>query len=301
MFFLGTLFCSGKYSLDTTPLKTGGETSVTVGGCVADELFVTGEVMTYNPNDTSIPGTWDYYTIMHALFNGTLLAGNIDFYVDNVDFFRIKRRKRGDLKWVTLHEFEAISSDDLNIDYIDKTPRSHEHYSYSITPVINGSEAGLYSNDIYTDFEGLAICDAETVYSTDLNVRIAQTRNKVTSVVPTLNRKYPYVISNGMSNYDSGSVAALFAKYNATEDDWDFDGAHEFRDSLKAFLYNGSPKILKHADGRMWLMLVSSSQISEIENGHAYNIQTSFEFAEIGDCDSEDDLRANGLIGNKVV
>lgn len=301
MFFLSTLFCGGRYSLDTTPPKTSSETSVTVSGCVADDLFVTGEVMTYDPSDTSIPSTWDYHTIMHAMFNGTLLAGNIDFYVDNVDFFRIKRRKHGDIKWINLHEFAITDPSDLNIDYIDMSPRSVNTYDYSVVPIIGGNEGSLYSNSITTKFRGLTVCDRSVVYNAYLDIELSQARNKPSSVVPTINRKYPFVISNGNINYDSGAVSALFAPFESENCTWDFKNGHSFRDEMRDFLYNGAPKIIKHEDGRMWLAAVSSAQIVDSEDGHHLKVHTSFEFTEIGNCDSEEDLRSCGIIGDEVI
>ena len=301
MFFFGSLFCGGNYSLDSSPTKANAETSVTVNNCEADELLVTGEILTYNPADTSIPQGWDYYTVMHALFDGTLLAGNIDFYVENVDFFRIKRRKYGDINWLNLHEFIITDPSNLNIDYIDMSPRSATRYSYSVVPVIGGNEGSLYSNDITTDFKGLSVCDKSRVYNAYLDIDLSQNRNRPSSVIPVVNRRYPFVISNGASNYDSGNVSALFAPFDAETCTWDFSSGHQFRDGLKDFFFDGNPNIIKYEDGRMWLAAVSSAQVTDSEDGHPFKVHTSFEFTEIGNCDSEEDLRSNGIIGDEVI
>lgn len=298
MFFLGTVFGGGRHTMDTTPAEFGKEEKVTVSGCVADDLFISSADLS---GVTEIPQTWDYYTILHALFNGTLLAGNVDFYVDNVDFFRIKRRKANDSKWLTLHEVVVNNADDMNINFVDIAARSKETYSYSIVPVIGGTEGNLYSNEITTDFCGLIISDRQTTYGTWLDIDIEHGRNRPVSVVSTLNRKYPYVIYNGAGNFDSGRISAMFAERDAVRDDWDFEGSHAFREGLQDFLCNGEAKIIKCDDGRMWLAAVSSQEVSNSVSGHEYAVVTSFEFTEVGDCEDADDLRANNLTGDEVV
>ncbi|MEG1562292.1 MAG: hypothetical protein RR365_00945 [Bacteroides sp.] len=284
--------------MDSTPSRVREDTHISLQDGIVDELYITSKD---SPYSTVIPQDWDYYTIMHALFNGTLLAGNINFYVENIGSLRLKRRKLGDLRWITLQDFKVLSAKDLNFTYIDKTPRSKALYEYSVVPVISNSEGSLYSSSITTDFHGLCICDNDSIFNAYLDIEVTQSRNKPVTVVSTINRKYPYVISNGEANYNSGTVRALFAKFTPDNCSWDFENANVFRDQLSDFLYNGNAKIIKHEDGRMWLAAVSSSTIDNSENGHEYKVSTAFEWTEIGDCDSEDDLSTGGFIKTEVV
>ena len=127
-------------------------------------------------------------------------------------------------------------------------------------------------------------------------MQITKKRTKPRSITVPSIRKYPYVISNGANDYNSGSVSAQWLEYDSESDDWDIDGAYTFTDALEDFLNNGLPKLLKYQDGRMWLIDVSSSDITESEDESHLQVHTSFEWTEIGDCDSGTDLYANGFI-----
>ena len=112
----------------------------------------------------------------------------------------------------------------------------------------------------------------------------------------TINRKYPYVISNGLNNYNSGTISAQWLEYDSETDNWDVENGYNFVSEFKDFLNNNSPKLIKYQDGRMWLAEVSSSDITDTEDAAHMQVHTSFDFAEIGNCDSGSDLYTNGII-----
>jgi hypothetical protein len=286
-------FAAGPHALDTTPPveKTGD--SITVFGCEADDLFATSSLLPYS---TEIPGDWDIHTLLHAAFNDSLLAGNINFYLNEIRVLRLKRRAKGTLKWLTLYEQEISNVGDLNLVWYDISARSGVSYEYTIVPVFDHVEGALFSNEIASDFRGLFIMDKDSIFTAHLDVKIIENRNKPCAVVTTINRKYPFVVSNGMNNYDSGSVSAQFVEYDPGNNVWDIDGARRYVRNLKDFLYSGNAKILKYEDGRMWLISVSSPQISDDEDDYHAQVHTSFDWAEIGDCENTSDLYANNII-----
>lgn len=54
-------------------------------------------------------------------------------------------------------------------------------------------------------------------YSTDLEISKGTiTRNKQTNVVTTLSNKYPVVINNGNSDYESGQFTMMFLPKDST-------------------------------------------------------------------------------------
>jgi hypothetical protein len=65
------------------------------------------------------------------------------------------------------------------------------------------------------------------------------------------------------------------------------------------FLCDGTPKILKHRDGRIWMISTTGTpnetpqDVPEIEN-------TSFDWVEIGSVDSTNDLYNNGFINVNI-
>lgn len=293
MIFLGYAFAGGDYSLDPTPTDQEDATTIKVSNGVVGDLFATNEDLVYS---TDIPATWNFYTIMHGKFSGNLLAGNIDFTVSEVDSLRVERRKKGIVAWTTLYEQTVTTKDELNVLYYDKTARANTTYEYAIVPVFDQVEGTKYSKEITTDYQGIFVIDGENVFSTELDVSITKKRNKPRSVVTPINRKYSFTVSNGANNFNSGSVSAQWLEYDSETDDWDNDGKYTFVDSLEDFLNNGLPKLIKYQDGRMWLTNVSSPETTETEDESHLQVHTSFDWTEVGDCDSGSDLYSNGLI-----
>lgn len=293
MVFLGYAFAGGQYSLDSTPLAQNDITSITVQNGIYDYLYATLDDLSYS---TDTPSAWDFGTKLYAKFNGGLLAGNVDFAVSEVSSLRLKRRKYGDTSWTTLYEQAVSTAKDLSILYYDRTARSNVKYEYVIVPIFGQVEGSFFSNTVTPEYQGVFVTDGTNTFGTELDVVISEKRSKPRNVITTINRKYPYVVSNGINNYGSGTVSAQWLEYNSQTDDWDVESGYEFVSDLKDFLNSNSPKLIKYQDGRMWLAEVSSSDITDTEDDSHLQVHTAFDFTEIGDCDSGSDLYNNGLI-----
>lgn len=289
--FLGRTFAGSL--IETTPIPYDNETVIKVHGGIFDELYGSSKLSEYS---TDIPNEWDLDTLIHANFDGTLLAGNVKFAVSEVSKLRLKRREKGSIKWTTLYEQPVINRNDLNVEWYDRTARANTVYEYTIVPIFGEVEGAFYCSEIATDFQGLFIMDRDDVFATELDVVIKQRRNKPRSIITTINRKYPIVISNGANDYDSGTVSAQFLEYDSVKDSWDIKGGRRFVKSLKDFLNNGSAKLLKYQDGRMWLIDISSNTIEDTEDERGLQVHTSFDYTEIGDCDNPVDLHDCGII-----
>lgn len=293
MIFLGYAFAGGNYSLDPSPVIVNDITSVKIQNGIYDYLYSTLKDATYS---TDVPSGWDFDTRLYAKFNGNLLGGNIDFALSEVSALRLKRRKYGDTAWTFLYEQTVSTSEDLSILYYDKTARANTKYEYTIVPVFGQVEGSFFTNTVTPEYQGVFITDGTTTFGTELDIAITEKRTKPRNIITTINRKYPYVISNGSNNYDSGTISAQWLEYDSETDDWDVDNGHEFVKDLKDFLNNNSPKLIKYQDGRMWLAEISSSDITDSEDDAHLQVHTSFDFTEIGDCDSGSDLYNNGII-----
>jgi len=293
MIFLGYAFAGGTYSLDPTPVVQNDITSITIQNGIYDYLYATLDGLSYS---TDTPTEWNFGTKLYAKFNGDLLAGNVDFAVSEVSSLRLKRKKYGDTAWTTLYEQAVSTSDDLSILYYDRTARSKVKYEYTIVPVFGQVEGSFFANTVTPEYQGIFITDGTTTFGTELDVVISEKRSKPRNVITTINRKYPYVISNGSNNYSSGTISAQWLEYDSETDNWDVEHGYEFVSDLKDFLNNNSPKLIKYQDGRMWLAEISSSDITDSEDDAHLQVHTSFDFTEIGDCDSSDDLSDNGIL-----
>jgi hypothetical protein len=222
----------------------------------------------------------------------------VDFIVENTDLIRVKRRKFGTHNCITVYEADVETVGDFNFSFYDRTPRSNTIYEYAVTNVFGSAEGSYTINKIKTSFEGLILTEKDRYFPAMLETRLNEQRqNKPTSVVPVIGRKYPYVIANGLVNYKSGNISAIFVRLDESKCEWDFDDSWEYREEVNAFLYDGLPKLIKNYDGRMWLASVSGSEIQEsMWNNNEAVVATSFDWTEVGNCDDGHDLYEAGLV-----
>lgn len=254
-------------------------------------LYITKDVSSQFSSEIS--GVWDYNTILFAPLKSNLLAGNIEYSAEQISSIRIKRRRVGTHQWITIDEVAVNSIEDLKFERYDKFARAAE-YEFALIPVVGGVEGNMNINTIQSDFSGIYIVDKENSFGTILDIALKSVnRVKPTSVISTMGNKYPFVVSNGSINYDSGEIKALFLEQDSNNE-WIVKGNYSYRKRLTDFLSNGKPKILKMDDGRCWIIRVVNDIVNS-EDGHPDKVAISFSWVQTGDDESSNDLYFNNF------
>ena len=278
MFFCGMGISGYKHCLDNTKIITDKVETVTIKNGVFDRVFLTRNTL---DQIEDFPG-WDYDTIFDAKFNGDLVAGNISYAITQISAIRVKRKRADSFSWITLFEIPIHGTEDLYFERYDRYAANGVKYEYSLVPVIGTQEGYINKNEITPLFCGCFIYEKENGYVTDLDISKGTiTRNKETNVITTLSGKYPFVISNGESDYDSGSFSMMFLPKDGDKE-YTTIGAYSYREEVKKFLNNGKPKILKLTDGRIWMIMIVGS-IEEDNSSVEDCVHTSFGWVEVGD------------------
>ena len=234
---------------------------------------------------------WSDDTIIDAGFNGDLAGGNVDFTAESIDKIRIKRRKKGTANWVDLKDIIINVPDDFTFTFYDLFAANAAEYTYAVVPVIGDIEGNLSTVDIQSMFNGFFIADKNTIYGTEYNVNVgAATKNEKSSVVQTLGAKYPFIIDNGYNNYYTVPISLFFYNPNL---DWQQNV--QYRQMIVEWLHNGTAKIFKSEDGRIWLAKVTTAPV--LTPGSNLNITSiDFSITEIGESNSTEDLYNSGLL-----
>lgn len=293
MFVSGLTFCGAKYTLDSTPTNVSNINLVTIKNGIYDDLYISKNTnREYAP---TIPTQWDFNTMLYASFENSLNAGNVDYVISEITLIRVKRRVKNTFTWITLFEVPISGESDIHFERFDFYAQSGVEYEYALIPVINGIEGNINVNSVLSEFEGIYIIEKEQAFKTILDVSVQSQKNRPNAVVNTIDRKYPYVISNGKNNYYSGTATGVFIELDYDTCQWKVDEGWKYREGLMEFLQNGQPKILKHEDGRMWLVMIVDNP-SESASEHPDKAVTTFNWVETGDCKSSHDLYDNGLI-----
>lgn len=293
MFFSGYNICGYNNSISATPTNIQNINSIKLQNGYIDELYITKDTVT--EYTTSIPQAWDISTILHALFNGNLDAGNVDFTIANTTDILIKRRKKGDFKWQTLYQIPVTNADDFDFTKYDKYAQSGIEYEYAIVPITNGAEGNYNINTIQSGFDGIYIIEKESVFSTIYNLVVNTSKHSPRAVITTLKGKYPFVITNSDNNYYSGTVSGVFMRCGENSPEFYGKEGWKYRKDFEDFIMNGKPKILKHEDGRMWMISITGEP-TESQGDHPYVPTTTFDFVEIGDYQSDEDMYENNFI-----
>lgn len=279
--------------------------TIKLENAIVDEI-----VLTTDTTLTDFPNEWHKATKLHAKFQNSIVAGGLayDINKDNINCgFLIKRRAIKDVLWTSVGYIDnsnfIIDEHLLSGTFIDRTALPNEDYEYMIVSIFNGEE--LYSSSVNTithcHTDGIAISEIDKTYYTPLEPKLSGiTQNKGTTVVETFNSKYPFVFKNGNTNYISGSANGLFVPLN---DKCQFVFSNEnhnnavwkYRKEFREWLCNGKPKVLKYYDGRTMLVSINDT-VSDDDGEHSDKNITTFNWTEIGDITSTDNLIENGLM-----
>lgn len=301
MIFIGDTFLGDGACCDYTPTHINQITKMTIRNGIFDDIYITSNTgRTYTAEiPPEIPQDWDFDTILHALFQGTLHAGNVDYTAANVSEMRVKCREYGTYDWVTLYQIPINSVEDFNFERFDLLRRAKTWYEYALVPVTDNVEGNLNITRVYSDFDGIFLIGDEQVFTTFLNTSISTQVNHPNTAITTLGRKYPCVISSGESNYISGSISGTFLEFDRSSCELKPQEGWRYRKRLMEFLGDGKPKLIKLRDGRMWLSSIVGAP-TESSPAHEDMPVTGFEFVESGNAESGRDLYYGGFIDAAV-
>ena len=286
--FMGLGCCGSGDSISTTPTLIQDIIYLSISNGVYDELFGSD-----NPDlkRDEISKVWDYDTRFYAKFQGNLMAGNVDYTADTVSSVRIKRRKNNEHTWFTMFEIPIETNDDFQFELTDRYAQGSQDYYYALIPVIENVEGNINKNSITSEFNNYFILDRNISYPIIFNTNLNIELNKNIGIVSTLGRKYPFVISNGLSQYKTGSLE--FSLAQMVNCDIDIKNGYNYRTQFEEWITNGKPKILKDWTGQIYMIDITSSIPIDYTNYQfpAYQIQ----FTEIGDSLNENDMYYNGF------
>ena len=296
--FVGYNFVSDGDALEPAPGLVEQVSKIHLTNAIYDHMNVSTDITT--PVSTTKPTDWTYGTLIDVDFNGSLEGGNVDFLTETIDEIRIKRRKVGDTQWTTLTTIrtdEQASS--LVFSYNDMLAQNNTMYEYALVPVIEDVEGDYLINSILSQFNGVFIGDAETIYKFLYEVEYGSNqRNQQVGIFQVLGQQFPVFVANGELSYESGSVTATILN-----DDFEQTGVidrtaiTQQKDAIKDFLTNKKAKILKDWSGNEWLCIVNSNIAVTYKSGSGMGIPSiTFEWTEIGKADNQQDLYNNGIL-----
>ena len=297
---IGYNFCADGNALDPTPTNINDITFTKVQNGIFDHFNVSRD--TSFDYSSIIPTDWDVNTLMNASFAGNASAGNVAQVASGVTSVRVKRRIKGTFDWITIREIPVAKPEDLSFVITDNLNAYNVEYEYAYVPMMEDVEGNYIVESILSKFEGVFICDIDTVFKFyagveyDTNDAIQQV-----GVFQPFNRKYPIVVSNSIMQYQTGSIGGWVLPEDY-EDTHVFDRSKIVKEKevLLNFLMNKKPKILKDMNGNNWLVYFTSNPTVTYDNNYGQGmLKVAAKWTEVGDPNDKTDLYENGLIPTK--
>lgn len=265
---------------------------------IYDYLDISKDVKTsYNIEEPS----WSYDTILDCDFNGNIAGGNVSYTLEQLSSIQIKRRLYDPSNlgnWTVLCDVEVVNEGSIGFTMTDNLMPNGYTIEYAIVPIINGAE-GLYITDnVESKFNGVYICDLDTMFKLYANVEYGDIiNNQSIGVVETIGSQYPTIIRNNKIDYKKGSVKGklLGANFETTRKINRNDVVTQINNYEK-FLKNGKAKIIKDWNGNVWLITVVGAPTTTYDSNYGMGIaSTNFEWVEQGKYSNQEDLYINGL------
>ena len=297
---IGYNFCADGNALDPTPTDINNITYTKIQNGAFDHFNVSRD--TSFDYSSIIPTDWDTNTLMNANFAGNVSAGNVAQVATGVTSVRVKRRIKGTFDWITIREIPISKPEDMSFVITDNLNAYNVEYEYAYVPVMEDVEGSYIIESILSKFEGVFICDIDTVFKFyagveyDTNDAIQQV-----GVFQPFNRKYPIVVSNSIMQYQTGSIGGWVLPEDY-EDTHVFDRSKIVKEKevLLNFLMNKKPKIIKDMNGNNWLVYFTSNPSVTYDNNYGQGmLKVSAKWTEVGDPNDKTDLYENGLIPTK--
>ena len=202
---VGYNFCADGNALDPTPTNINDITFTKVQNGIFDHFNVSRN--TSFDYSSIIPTDWDIDTWMNASFAGNTSAGNVAQVATGVTSIRVKRRIKGTFDWITIREIPVTKPEDLSFVITDNLNAYNVEYEYAYVPMMEDVEGNYIVESILSKFEGVFICDIDTVFKFYAGVEYdGNDAVQQVGVFQPFNRKYPIIVSNSITQYQTGSI-----------------------------------------------------------------------------------------------
>lgn len=297
---VGYNFCADGNALDPTPTNINDITFTKVQNGIFDHFNVSRD--TSFDYSSIIPTDWDVNTLMNASFAGNTSAGNVAQVATGVTSIRVKRRIKGTFDWITIREIPVTKPEDLSFVITDNLNAYNVEYEYAYVPMMQDVEGSYIIESILSKFEGVFICDIDTVFKFYAGVEYdGNDAVQQVGVFQPYNRKYPVIVSNSIVQYQTGSIGGWVLPE-------DYEDTHVFNRSkivkekevLLNFLMNKKPKIIKDMNGNNWLVYFTGNPSITYDNNYGQGmLKVAASWTEVGDPNDKTDLYENGLIPTK--
>lgn len=281
---------------------------VTVSASKFKEFMVRDECV-ITP-DTEYPTDWNSHMILHANFadndpdpsidhtRENYDSGNYKYNIENTKAILIKRRPVGTQEWMTIYQKDIIEPSDFTFSFFDNYAASMLTYEYALVPIRKdtGAEGRYTYSYVDSKFDGCYIVGRDKMFRMFVDLKMDRSMNAPRAFITSLNKKYPTTVKTSKAKYIKGSASASVIDFDCDNCQLDEKDAWKYRNDFLDFLYDGTAKFMKTADGRFNYIIEIEDGASESASENWNLPTTSFNFVQIGSAESTEDMVKAGLL-----
>jgi hypothetical protein len=258
-------------------------TSITIKGeGIFDRLWVRNRIETISYWNVLTPENyepaWDTDTILLANFEDTLDAGNIGIGED-ITAWELYRYKSGDSLQV------LVGSLNTNIkEFSDYRVTRDSTYSYQLWPKLSvGYLSRINSASLTSDYCHYLFLideDDDTVYLFNYNLSTDSFDGEDDQSQTATFEQFDS-FSSGQRNFIKGTISAIVGSSSIISATDGIAQSPSFVDSLRTFITNGTPKILKTRKGDVWKVMTKGFKRKQVNDGIGQQIEIiTFSFTQ---------------------
>jgi hypothetical protein len=258
--------------------------------CIIDEVKIDENITVSN---LSTKQEWGLDTKLLGKFQNSLEAGNLDNKGMPIEFIIIKKRRKSDLTWSKIKEFNFDKAQKI-YEFEDKYVEAGEEYEFALFPVTSNIEGKYTIADIVAEYDDTWLMDKENSVRLIYNLQYGDFDNIIPSTdIETMGGKYPTIAYAGELDYKRGNIQCLLVAKESMNGITNVRQEKLLRKNVISFLTNKKPKLLK--DNAGLYMVVSVKDVKELpQNDLKGQYGVSFNITEIADTDTQS-LKDNGL------
>ena len=223
--------------------------------------------------------TFGVDSIFMAQLDNSLEAGTYPTLINDIDYYKIQKRKTSTLVYTDLVEITQASG---ITQYVDYTSKNFQEYEYSISPVDVTGIVGFSQKMLGThNFFGWYLSDLNNTvcYKFDMNLQSDSVKRNEDIKIYDNYTEYA-VVSTGLRKYLSGKLSTMPYSISISGEEYEINLTT--LNSVRDFIMNGDQKYLRNSVGEIWKVQTKGFENKFIDNiiEQPYNVQ--FEWVQTG-------------------
>lgn len=258
-------------------------------------------------NDVDLPFSldkpnWTNDTVMNCNFKDNINAGNINYNIDEIEKIEVTKKyinKKAKSDYFVYGK-NVAEEKDIEFETYDNFISNNSIINYSLLLYVKNKEMVLIEQkEVDIVFNSCFISDRYSIFKLYSAVEYSSnTQNVPVSIQQLIGKKYPIVIKNAKTNYESGQISFLVLgeNFDITKKVNRADVVAQ-KEEIVDFLTNGLTKFYSDWNGNTKIISIGGSPTFSYNSSYGNGVLSiTFDYVEQGDWTNQEDYYTSGLM-----